>query len=956
MPNISLPNSFKEKLDKNQELDGIVKSVAASYAEILGQNNLYFFPEYTDHGLKHIENLLSSGENLITKKTMNNTLSEKDITYFILSVILHDLGMHINLDGFVQLIRGDYDDIRISELDRLTWKELWDSYLGEANRFSGRQLQAIFGDENLTIKIPQLGSPGSIDENDKKLIGEFLRRHHARLAHEISIKGFPFTGSPISFAEKLDVKNRNLIGIIARSHGENLRSCVDHIEREFGRPSRRFPLGVHATYLMVLLRLADFIQIDNSRTTSLRSRELQSPISKREHDAHLAIDNVDTKWHDDPERIHVTASPKDSKMYLKLLNLFSAIQKEFDTCWAVLGELYGKTSEGDKAEIRFRRISSNLTDNAFTERQSYIADEFSINANDEIIKLLVAPLYGNDPKFGVRELLQNAVDACRERVILENKNSAKYTPQITVELRRSTSGGTIFKITDNGIGMSVEVIKNYFLSAGSSYRKSHEWQSKFANDKGESIVPRSGRFGVGILASFLVGQKINVSTRQSSAAFGYSFETSITQEQIDVIKDSTLPVGTSVEIVIDDAMKPLFEIEKKAPSEIRWMDWYLLSFPSVRYLVEGEEIIPYNRLDPDVNEVLPATWQSFDSDGYTKILWTYSKEFATPDFSCNGIVIPELGYDALDLNLISYAPKISVFDNDGRLPLTLDRNTIAGRPTFNDDLLADLYRDLIAFTLIYTKQSGVGNNTIMVGEHQLGHPGTRTSDYANTNESMYGRALYEGGAKYVLQDFLNSILVSKDGFILNYNYFIRKLGGINMLLIQGNDLKGNILSIDIGKRFALLTENRANSISDYLSNIEGRTWNSVTKSIDPCNSRLFIKTDKYNYLFHSDIKRASAWLKQKVQLQFQASGFTCFHLDQPEPSIISTEFLERYRDTVHLIRESRIDCYADGDQMLNSLLERYLGNNVVIPYNLEDRKTIYPLAFKELDRYMLKYR
>jgi hypothetical protein len=35
-------------------------------------------------------------------------------------------------------------------------------------------------------------------------------------------------------------------------------------------------------------------------------------------------------------------------------------------------------------------------------------------ANADLLKLLVAPLYGNDPSIGVRELIQNAIDAVRE--------------------------------------------------------------------------------------------------------------------------------------------------------------------------------------------------------------------------------------------------------------------------------------------------------------------------------------------------------------------------------------------------------------------------------------------------------------------------------------------------------------------------------------------------------------
>jgi HSP90 family molecular chaperone len=35
------------------------------------------------------------------------------------------------------------------------------------------------------------------------------------------------------------------------------------------------------------------------------------------------------------------------------------------------------------------------------------------------MELLIKPLYGNNPSIGIRELLQNAVDATKERMNLE---------------------------------------------------------------------------------------------------------------------------------------------------------------------------------------------------------------------------------------------------------------------------------------------------------------------------------------------------------------------------------------------------------------------------------------------------------------------------------------------------------------------------------------------------------
>ena len=43
-------------------------------------------------------------------------------------------------------------------------------------------------------------------------------------------------------------------------------------------------------------------------------------------------------------------------------------------------------------------------------------------------------------------------------------------------------------------------------------------------------------------------------------------------------------------------------------------------------------------------------------------------------------------------------------------------------------------------------------------------------------------------------------------------------------------------------------------------------------------------------------------------------------------------------------------------EILNNLLEAYIGPNVIIPYDIEQREKFYPLAFEELKEYCKKYR
>ncbi len=114
---MNIPQQFKELLDKDQQLYGDVLQIISDFQPILKDNKLYFFEEYTDHGIDHIESVLFVASEIITEDTYN-LLSPKDIAVLIMSILLHDFGMHIEYSTFLSLINGEYDDVRVEILDQ----------------------------------------------------------------------------------------------------------------------------------------------------------------------------------------------------------------------------------------------------------------------------------------------------------------------------------------------------------------------------------------------------------------------------------------------------------------------------------------------------------------------------------------------------------------------------------------------------------------------------------------------------------------------------------------------------------------------------------------------------------------------------------------------------------------------------------------------------------------------
>jgi len=963
MGNIKLPKKFKLILEANQALNGTVNSTLGTFSDILNNKTPYFFAEYTDHGIEHIENILFSSENLVTETTFNGLLSEKDIGFYVLAVILHDIGMHLTLDSFNQLIEGAFDDVIVKEFDTQTWKDLWSGFLNDAKKFNGKKLKSVFGDENYILTIPTLDQPGEISDNDKKLIGEFLRINHPRLAHEIAVKGLPGKSGVIEFAKELSVKEKNIIGLIARSHGIGLRYAVDYIEKEFGRNNRTIPLGIHATYLMVLLRLADYIQIKSDRTsvTLLKIKRFSSPVSENEHNAHLAIDSIDNKYQSDPERIFVSASPADSKMFIKLNKLINDIQYEFDISWAVLGEIYGATKE--KPAIRYRRITSNLMEDRFKEGLSYIPDNFMFKANDDVIRLLIAPLYGNEPTFGVRELLQNAIDACREREAIERRvSNPAYEGNILIEVKKEEDGKVYLIVEDNGMGMDQDIIKNYFLSAGASYRKSLEWQREFTNENGVSKIKRSGRFGVGILAAFLIGKSIEVKTKKLGALTGFKFSADLNAEHINILKTPVSFQGTSIKIEVDESTLGKFALtqENRSNTYTPWFKWFTLKRPTITYRHLGKDLAVPLKPDPDLSEKLPGDWNAIDYDGYDKILWTYNKDYSSASpFTCNGLIIPQINQHRVAkqsrLNLIVQKPRISVFDSNALLPLTLDRNNFSGVLPFYYELLVDIYKDFIACLLMSPIQAPSYNNQTFLVQQELFYPGFARTD--NLWKNSYGIRHYN--FKKTWDNYLvDSVLLSKEGFIINYNYFLQRLKKIKVLFINCSEQPSEIkpFNLDLKDWFLNFNISEISTIDEYIKAIEPSAYDDASDKFSRYDARIFMKSNFHKYLYDPTKKRVTVFLRDKTKVAYSEYGWTCLHLDTAPEGIITKKFLKDFQNDIHFMREHEITCPYDGDSIFDKLLQKYIGEDVLIPYSLPDRKKKFPVAFEELSRYMEKFK
>ena len=160
----------------------------------------------------------------------------------------------------------------------------------------------------------------------------------------------------------------------------------------------------------------------------------------------------------------------------------------------------------------------------------------------ELIGRLGVNLY-NDPYICVRELVQNASDAC----LIAEGLLGKERGRIDIDIDTNDSS---IVITDTGIGMKEQDLHNYLSTIATSHKG--QIRSDLA-DSFQGSAGIAGRFGIGFLSVFIVSRDVQVRTRhQQDRGNGYLWRSSGDGSYTVTESDNVLPKGTSVRV----ALKP----------------------------------------------------------------------------------------------------------------------------------------------------------------------------------------------------------------------------------------------------------------------------------------------------------------------------------------------------------------------------------------------------------------
>jgi molecular chaperone HtpG len=137
--------------------------------------------------------------------------------------------------------------------------------------------------------------------------------------------------------------------------------------------------------------------------------------------------------------------------------------------------------------------------------------EFQTEVN-QLLQLMIHSLYSNKEIF-IRELISNGSDACDKLRFEAISNDSLYEgdSELRIEVEFDEEANTV-TLRDNGIGMNrEEVIENIGTIAKSGTK---EFLSKMTGDaaKDSNLI---GQFGVGFYSSFIVADKVTLTTRRA---------------------------------------------------------------------------------------------------------------------------------------------------------------------------------------------------------------------------------------------------------------------------------------------------------------------------------------------------------------------------------------------------------------------------------------------------------
>ena len=434
------------------------------------------FPSLTVHDITHVDSLWQVGSVIAGENYDINPLEG-----FVLgcAFLMHDAVLSFDAAGGKATLRNT-----------LEWKDFYSDYKENTSLTAAEQQY----------------------ETDFRTI----RLLHAKYAKNLYDKLFTRDDGSSFFIiedESLRTHFGPIICKIAASHHWNMDE-VEGLGDQMAAPSD-YPRAwrINPIKLACLLRCADAGHIDSGRAPDYLLKLLSVNGVSRSHwvaQNHLSQIDVDRN---DREKVIITSNINFKEKDFAAWNVACDAVRVLDHEIKNSNELLKKNNiplfqaKGVSGSGSRRDLSNYIRTEGW---QPYDADIHISNVEGLINDLGGEKLYGKGGELGIvmRELIQNA----RDSIVARRQREPGFDGKICIDIEEN-EGKTWITVKDDGVGMSMQTIKDYFLNFGSSFWSSDLAKSEFPG-LSASGFKSVGTFGIGFYSIFMVASEVIVETRK----------------------------------------------------------------------------------------------------------------------------------------------------------------------------------------------------------------------------------------------------------------------------------------------------------------------------------------------------------------------------------------------------------------------------------------------------------
>ncbi|MEU6867395.1 caspase family protein [Streptomyces sp. NPDC046876] len=292
-----------------------------------------------------------------------------------------------------------------------------------------------------------------------------------------------------------------------------------------GRREVRVRLGkgsqaVRVRPLAVLLHLAAVLSLDVRALPDVVAEHLAVPDGVLPQDVVAALH--DAGWYREDEALHLDAVCPHPAIHAALAG---AVERADELACAV-AEAAQRLPAAD-AEL-LAGVPARVTDRRLRPLESRGRRAYDVPllrfqlAQTEVRELLMGErLYDGKPELALRELYQNAMDACRYRAMrwryLQGRGQEPRPWEGRISfVQGEDERGRYVECRDTGVGMGVEQLKSTFTKAGRRFEQSRsfrrEQEAWLRHDRSLRLYPNS-RFGIGVFSYFMLADEMTIVTR-----------------------------------------------------------------------------------------------------------------------------------------------------------------------------------------------------------------------------------------------------------------------------------------------------------------------------------------------------------------------------------------------------------------------------------------------------------